>query len=76
MLSVAPDSFEEFFCGLKGAPLSLSKFEFRWHKLTTKGLGENGSSKTAVCLLLRQAFAWMLNPEYDESTATPKGILL
>jgi len=39
-LSVPFDSFQEFFCGLKRPAVGLGKFEFSWHKLTAKCLGE------------------------------------
>jgi len=42
------DPGEEFFRGLERAPLGLRKFEFRWHKFTTKCLGENVLSNVST----------------------------
>src|SRR6266567_9077007 len=70
------DLFAEFFAGFEGMLLGLGEFEFRWHKLMPKRLCADGLSKAAVCLLLRQAFATLLNSEYDERTVAPKSILL
>src|SRR5258708_7033151 len=44
------NSIKKFLRRLKRTPLSLGKFEFRWHKLTMKCLGKNGLSNAVHSL--------------------------
>jgi hypothetical protein len=49
-MSIAPDSFQEFFRGLERAPLGFGELEFRWRKLTAKCLCENSLSDAVYSL--------------------------